>query len=113
MGEYDGAKADTSGKQSAAAAAQGELAAAEGLTAKEQQEAGQAELEAAQAKDRLAKAEAELAKLGGTQPELEARVAKEKKEYEMALETFKKEENDVKAVQKRVAIAKAELAKWE
>merc|ERR1719379_3001005 len=64
-------------------------------------------------KARLAKAEAAAAGSGKDAAAVKAEIAKEKKEYEMAKETYTKEANDVKAAQKRVNDAKAELAKWE
>merc|ERR1719333_959243 len=79
----------------------------------EAKEAEQAlkELEAMKAK--LAKAEAAAANSGTDAAAVKAQIAKEKEEYEMAKETYTKEANDVKAAQKRVDQAKAELAKWE
>jgi len=69
------------------------------------------ELEAIKAK--LAKAEAAASNKGTDAAAVKAQIAKEKEEYEMAKETYTKEANDVKAAQKRVDQAKAELAKWE
>merc|ERR1719191_1329623 len=69
------------------------------------------ELEAMKAK--LAKAEAASKGSGKDAEAVKAEIAKEKKEYEMAKETYIKEANDVKAAQKRVDQAKAELRKWE
>merc|ERR1740138_464886 len=69
------------------------------------------ELEAMKAK--LAKAEAAAAGSGKDAAAVKAEIAKEKEEYEMAKETYTKEANDVKAAQKRVDDAKAELTKWE
>merc|ERR1740138_1029530 len=69
------------------------------------------ELEAVKA--RLAKAEAVAAGSGKDAAAVKAEIAKEKEEYEMAKERYTKEANDVKAAQKRVDDAKAELAKWE
>merc|ERR1719191_820987 len=79
----------------------------------EQAEAEKAlkELEAIKAK--LAKAEAAASNKGTDAAAVKAQIAKEKEEYEMAKETYTKEANDVKAAQKRVDQAKAELAKWE
>merc|ERR1740138_517907 len=79
----------------------------------EQTEAQRAldELEAVKA--RLAKAEAASAGSGKDAAAVKAEIAKEKKEYELAKETYTKEANDVKAAQQRVNDAKAELAKWE
>merc|ERR1719428_307689 len=79
----------------------------------EQAEAQKAmeEMEAVTA--RLAKAEAAAKGSGKDAAAVKAEIAKEKKEYEMAKETYTKEANDVKAAQKRVDDAKAELAKWE
>merc|ERR1719420_973835 len=79
----------------------------------EQAEAKRAlkELEAMKAK--LAKAEAAASGSGSDAAATKAEIAKEKEEYEMAKETYTKEANDVKAAQKRVDQAKAELAKWE
>jgi len=112
IGSYESAKQGSSAKEAQVLKAEAELNGANGIMSAEEKEAAQAELEAAQAKDKLTKAE-ERAKTLGDPAKLDALVAKEKEEYEMALENFKKEENDVKAVQKRVAQAKAELAKWE
>lgn len=109
---FEGAKQGASAKEAQKLKAEAEVNGATGIAAAEQKEAAQAELEAAQAKDRLTKAEA-AAKAAQDPAELDALVVKEKKEYEDALENFKKEENDVKASQLRVAQAKAELAKWE
>merc|ERR1719299_227278 len=64
-------------------------------------------------KARLAKAEAASQGSGKDAAAVKAEIAKEKKEYEMAKETYIKEANDVKAAQKRVDDAKAELRKWE
>jgi chromosome segregation ATPase len=69
------------------------------------------ELEAMKAK--LTQAEAAAAGSGKDAAAVKAEIAKEKKEYEMAKETYTKEANDVKAAQERVNDAKAELAKWE
>lgn len=99
-------------KKASVLKAEAEVNGAEGIVTAEEKEAAQAELEAAQAKDKLAKAEAQQKAMSDPK-QLDAAVVKEKKEYEDALENFKKEENDVKASQLRVARAKAELAKWE
>lgn len=109
---YEGAKSGASAKEAQKLQAEAEVNGATGIMSQEQKEAEQAELEAAQAKDRLTKAE-ERVKLMGKTKELDELVVKEEKEYNEALETFRKEENDVKGAQKRVAQAKAELAKWE
>jgi len=70
-------------------------------------------MKAEAAKARLAKAEAVAASGGAGIAKLDAEVAAAKKDYEMAKETYTKEANDVKAAQKRVDMAKAELAKWQ
>merc|ERR1719262_1634689 len=80
------------------------------MEAKEAEQALQ-ELEAMKAK--LAKAEAAASGTGKDAAATKAEIAKEKEEYEMAKEKYIKEANDVKAMQKRVDQAKAELAKWE
>merc|ERR550537_717751 len=84
--------------------------AAKRRAALEEAEAKKAAAAAAAAKERLAKAEAAVA-MGPKG--LDAQAQKLKTEYEMAKETYTKEANDVKAAQKRVDMAKAELAKWE
>lgn len=89
---------------------EGELSAAEAAAAQEDKEAAAASAEAEAAKAKLAKAEALTGKSG---KDHQAAVAAAKKDYEMAKEKYIKEANDVKAVEKRVAMAKAELAKWE
>jgi len=82
---------------------------AEARAAREAAEAAAAKKKAEEAEARLAKAETLLKDPNALDPE----VARLKKEYEMAKETYIKENNDVKAAQKRVDMAKAELAKWE
>merc|ERR1719213_614745 len=77
----------------------------------EKAEAEKAAEEADAAKARLAAAEAAASKAG--RANMDAETAKLQKEYEMAKERYTKEANDVKAAQKRVDMAKAELAKWE
>jgi len=85
---------------------------AEARAAREAKEAAAAQKAAEEAKARLAAAEAYAASKGSPTA-MDAEVARLKKEYEMAKETYIKEANDVKAAQKRVDMAKAELAKWE
>merc|ERR1719333_1255758 len=98
------------------AAVQGHQNAAGAINAKEQGVDGAensveaAKRRAALAKERLAKAEAAVA-MGPKG--LDAEAQRLKKEYEMAKEVYTKEANDVKYCQKRVNMAKAELAKWE
>merc|ERR1719387_2093395 len=84
-----------------------------GVAAAESKQAALAGEEAAAAKARLAKAEELMNGGGKSAAAMNAEVEKAKKDYELAKEKYTKEANDVKAVQKRVAMAKAELAKWE
>merc|ERR1719375_2075363 len=108
-------KADDSTAAQAGAVNQ-QQAQMQNATMKAKMEAAEAEkalkeLEAMKAK--LAKAEAAAKGSGQDAAAVKAQIAKEKEEYEMAKEKYIKESNDVKAVQKRVDDAKAELAKWE
>merc|ERR1719263_2087508 len=112
---FEFAKADSTTDGQAGAVSQ-EQQQMQNATMKAQAEQTQAqkaldELEAVKA--RLAKAEAVAAGSGKDAAAVKAEIAKEKKEYEMAKETYTKEANDVKAAQQRVDQAKAELAKWE
>lgn len=91
--------------------AEQDVESAEAKAAREAAQAKQAAKEAEAAKARLAAAEAAATKAG--QANMDAETARLKKEYEMAKEMYTKEANDVKAAQKRVDMAKAELAKWE
>merc|ERR1719473_333775 len=88
------------------------IESAEARAAREAKEAAAAKKAAEEAKARLAAAEAYAASKGSPTA-MDAEVARLKNEYEMAKETYIKEANDVKAAQKRVDMAKAELAKWE
>jgi len=92
-------------------AAEQDIESAEDKAAREAKEAELAAKEAAAAKARLAAAEA--AATGKGKGEMDAETARLHKEYEMSKERYTKEANDVKAAQKRVQQAKAELAKWE
>jgi len=91
--------------------AEQDLDSAEARAAAEAAEAKKAQEEAAAAKARLAAAEAAASKQG--KANMDAETARLQKEYEMSKERYTKEANDVKAAQRRVDQAKAELAKWE
>jgi len=82
---------------------------AEARAAREAAQAAAAKKAAEEAKAKLAAAERLVKDPNALDPE----VARLKNEYEMAKETYTKEANDVKAAQRRVDMAKAELAKWQ
>merc|ERR1719453_1699485 len=107
---HAGAAGAISAKEQGVDQAEGSVEAAKARAALEEKEAAAAAKKAALAKERLAAAEAAMK---GGPTGLDAEAAKLKQEYEMAKETYTKEANDVKAAQKRVDMAKAELAKWE
>jgi len=111
--EFSKADSATDGQAGAVNQEQQQMQNATMKAQAEQAEAQKAldQLEAMKA--RLAKAEAAAAGSGKDAAAVKAEIAKEKKEYEMAKETYTKEANDVKAAQERVNQAKAELAKWE
>merc|ERR1719453_1756865 len=107
---HQGAAGAIDAKEQGVDQAEDTVEAAKARAALEEKEAAAAAKKAALAKERLAAAEAAMK---GGPTGLDAEAAKLKKEYEMAKETYTKEANDVKAAQKRVDMAKAELAKWE
>lgn len=111
--QFDDADSATDAQAGAVNQQQAQMQNATMKAKMEAKEAEQAlkELEAMKAK--LAKAEAAASNSGTDAAAVKAQIAKEKEEYEMAKEKYIKEQNDVKAVQKRVDEAKAELAKWE
>jgi chromosome segregation ATPase len=111
--QFDKADSATDGQANAvdAEAQQMQNATMKAKMEKEEAQKAMDELEAIKA--RLAKAEAASKGSGKDAAAVKAEIAKEKKEYERAKETYTKEANDVKAAQKRVDEAKAELAKWE
>merc|ERR1719353_439224 len=111
--QFDDADSATDAQAGAVNQQQAQMQNATMKAKMEAKEAEQAlkELEAIKAK--LAKAEAAASNKGTDAAAVKAQIAKEKEEYEMAKETYTKEANDVKAAQKRVDDAKAELAKWE
>lgn len=89
--------------------AEQDLQAAKNSAGLEAQEAAAAEKEAAAAKAKLDAAQSKAGASGGAGDQTEQL----QKDYELAKEKYTKEANDVKAAQERVAVAKAELAKWE
>lgn len=98
-GNVQQAKADLKKAQDAAAQAAAKAAAAEAA--------------AAEAKAKLAAAEAALQAGNGKEEELRKKIEVLKKIWEEKKEELVKEQNDVKAAEKRVARAKANLAKYE
>merc|ERR1719453_1884835 len=107
---HQGAAGAIDAKEQGVDQAEDTVDSAKARAAMEEKEAAAAAKKAALAKERLAAAEAAMK---GGPTGLDAEAARLKKEYEMAKETYTKEANDVKAAQKRVDMAKAELAKWE
>merc|ERR550514_2568024 len=95
------------------AAAKQQLDGANQVAAKEAAEAEAAKKAAEDAKARLAQAEGLAGTAAGDEAARAAEIEKQQKEYELAKEKWTKEDNDVKAAQKRVDRAKAELAKFE
>merc|ERR1719482_1945761 len=112
VSSHKGAAGDIGDAKSGVNAADQGVESAEARAAREAKEAEIAKKKAEEAAKRLAAAEAYAASKGSPTA-MDAEVARLKNEYEMAKETYIKESNDVKAAQRRVDMAKAELAKWE
>merc|ERR1719473_244028 len=113
MGEDGAAAGKVNTAASAHAQAKSELAAAEAKAKAEQEEADRAAKASEELKAKLAAAEALASGTGGKTTELDKQVADTKKIYEEASEKNRKEQADLEEAKKRVARAKAELAKYE